>query len=141
MYIINSSKEQDRQFVIEQEKYNVAVQDIQGGEYDQALSLLEEVDQTNTKSVPVKYYIGVAHFYKEDFDKAAQEFSNLLDINPYMVKDSEFMLLFAHTLINANQFDEASIVLERCKNLQTPENMPDYQDQVNQLIKQITVSS
>ena len=140
-YASFSGKKQDEQFATEQATYNQALQHLQQGQYDQALPLMKQVEKEQPESMPVKYYTGLTLANTGDWVGAAQEFQKALDLNPYKVEDSMFMLQFAEVLTNANKLDAAKVVLERCQTLPVPEQMPDYQDRVNAMLTQISASS
>jgi predicted Zn-dependent protease len=140
-YASFSGKKQDEQFTREQAMYNQTLQHEQKGQYDQALPLLKQIEKEQPNSVPVKYYTGLALANKGDWTGAAQEFQNSINLNPYKVEDSIFMLQYAEVLTYAKKLEEAKVVLEHCKKLSVPAQMPDYQDKVNAMLQKISVSS
>lgn len=140
-YASFSGKEQDKQFFSEQVTYNQALQYIQEEQYDQALPILQQVEKKNPKSTVVKYYLGTTLANTGEWSSAVREYQNILDLNPYKVEDAMFMIQFANVLINADKLEEAKLVLERCQTLSNPDQMPDYQEQVNALLMQISEST
>lgn len=140
-YASFSGKKQDEQFLTEQTTFTQAIQYVQEEQYDQALPLLQQVDNKHANSDVVKYYLGATLANLGDWSKASIEYQKILDLNPYKVEDSIFMIQYGNALLNAKKIDEAKVVLERCLTLQVPEQMPDYQEQVNALLMQISASS
>lgn len=141
IYTSSSGKKQDEKFATEQATYNQALQYVQEGQYDQALPLLQQVEKEQADSVPVKYYTGLTFANSGDWAGAVKVFKQVLDLNPYKVEDSMFMLQFAEILVYAEKKDEAKIVLERCKTLPVPAEMPEYQTHIQTLLTQISASS
>lgn len=139
-YASFAGKKQDEQFVSEQVTFYQALQHLEDGKFNEAIPLLQSVDKENSRSAFVKNYLGSTYANMGNWSNAVIEYQNVLDLNPYKVKDSVFMLQFAHILISAEKLDEAKVVLERCKALPTPEQIPDYQEQVQALLKQTSSS-
>lgn len=136
-----SGKKQDEQFATEQATYNQALQYLQKGQYAQALPLLKQVEREQSSSVPVKYYTGLSLANTGDWSGAVKEFQTALDLNPYKVEDSMFMLQFAEVLVNAKKMDEAKVVLKQCEKLPVPQQMPEYKKNIKTLLTQISASS
>lgn len=141
LYVSFSGKKQDEKFLDEQTTYNQALQHLKGGQYDQALPLLKEVKKEQPDSVTVNYYTGLALANTGDWMGSAKEFQTVINLNPYKVEDSVFMIQFAEILLNAKKKDEAKVVLKRCQTLPVPKQIPDYQMRVKNLLKQVAVSS
>ena len=131
-------KKQDEKFESNETTYNKALQYMEQGEFTKALPLLKRVEKEQYDSMIVKYNIGIALANTGNWDRAIQEFQNSLDLNPYKVEEPVFMMQFATLLINEGKYDEAKKVLERCKTLPAPEQIPDYKDRLNAMIKFIS---
>lgn len=140
-YASAAGKKQDEQLLTEQAAFYQAFRHIEDEQFDEALKKLQLVDKENSSSEIVKYYLGTVYTYLEDWNKASLEYQRVLDLNPYKVKDSLFMLQFANVLINAEKSEEARTVLEHCRTLPIPEQLPEYQEQVNALLMQISTGS
>lgn len=136
-----TGKKQDEKFLNGQITYNQALQYIEEEKYDQALPILKLVAKEYPSSSVVRYYLGSTFAIIGEWKSAAQEYQQILDLNPYMVEDPTFMIQFGNILINAEKLDEAKVVLERCKQLSVPDQIPDYLDQVKMLLMQIPKSS
>lgn len=134
-------KKQDEQFLIDQSRYNYALQELQNENYNLALKELEKINSKKYKSAPLKYLQGISLLNNQNYGRAITEFQLLIDYNPYITEDAHFMLLFAKTLINGDQLNDAMIVLEKCKEISDPDTVPDYQKQVNELINYISERS
>lgn len=139
-YASFAGKKQDEQLVSEQGAFYQALQYIQDGKSNEALPLLQLVDKENSNSAVVKYYLGSTYASMGNWNSAVMEYQKTLDLNPYKVEDSIFMFQFASILISAEKLDAAKVVLERCQTLPAPEQMPDYQEQINALLMQTSSS-
>ncbi|MEK5146073.1 tetratricopeptide repeat protein [Psychrobacillus sp. FSL K6-4615] len=140
-YASKSSEKQDEQFFKEQATFNQAIDYFQGGQYELAIPLLTKVGKEQPESEVVKYYLALALSNTGEWSSASQEYQEVLNVNPYKVKDSMFMIQFAEVLLNAEKFEEAKVVLERCQTLPIPDQMPDYQEFVNILLMQVSMKS
>ncbi|MDP4086533.1 MAG: hypothetical protein Q8934_18280 [Bacillota bacterium] len=140
-YAFFSGKKQDEQFANVQAIYNQSLQLYKQGQYGKALPLLRQVEGIQTDSYAVRYNTGLALANTRDWNGAATEFKNVLDINPNNVEDPVFMLQFAEILTFAKKNDEAKMVLARCENLPIPQQIPDYKNEVNVLLAQLSASS
>ncbi|QFF97980.1 hypothetical protein PB01_03635 [Psychrobacillus glaciei] len=140
-YASFASKKQDEQFLADQATYNQSLQYLQEEDFGQAILLLQQVEINNSNNAIVKYYLGLAHANTGEWSKATMEFQTVLDLNPYKVKDGVFMIQFANILVDAKKLDQAKVVLEHCQTLPNPGQMPDYQEQINALLKRISVGS
>jgi len=136
-----ASEKQDEKFANDQAMYHQALQYIQSGENDKALLSLKKINLEYPTSTSVKYYTGLALLNNGEVNSAVNEFQRLIEINPYMIEDSIFMIVFARALVSTEKFEDAKLVLERCKTLQIPEEIPDYLEQVNELLTLVTKSS
>jgi predicted Zn-dependent protease len=134
-------KKQDEQFANEQMMYNLAMDHVKKGQYNFALPLLKQVEKKQMASFTMRYYTGLALEQTGYGKEAVLEFQNALDLNPYLVEDSIFMLEFAEALLNAKKNEEAKIVLKHCQTLPIPEQIPDYLDEVNGMLEQISTNS
>lgn len=137
-YASFAGESQDGKISKEQERYTQALQFIQNEEYIQAVSLLKLVDMDYPNSATVKYYLGTSLANLGEWNSAAQEYQQVLNLNPYKVEESIFMIQFANILVNAGKLDEAKIVLEKCLTLPIPEQIPNYLEQVNSLIDELS---
>jgi len=137
-YASFSGESQDEKNLKKQARYTQALEFIQNEEYDQAVTLLKLVDMDYPNSATVKYYFGTSLANIREWDSAAKEYQQVLELNPYKAEESIFMIQFANILVNAEKLDEAKIVLEKCLTLQIPEQMPNYLEQVNSLINHIS---
>ncbi|TQR18152.1 tetratricopeptide repeat protein [Psychrobacillus soli] len=140
-YTSFSGAKQDEQYEAEQEIYKHSLDLIEEEQFDQALLYLKQVEENYPESANVKYNLAITYANIGEWNNAAQEYKRVLDLNPYRVEDSLFMLQYGSVLLNANKNDEAKIVFERCQTLPIPEQMPNYQEQVNELLMQISTSS
>ena len=142
MYIFNYlGDDQEKGFIEIQTQFNDAIVLLQEGRMEEGLNLLNEVDKENNDSYLVKYYKGFALSNLNVPEKAIIDFDKLIDLNPYMTEEPMFMFIYGRALVQAGKTEEALIVLNKCKSLPTPEQIEDYQEQVNILIEQITLSS
>lgn len=131
-----AGKKQDEQYLKTYNQFNQAVQLMAKNQFAEAKPLLEEVEEKQPNSALVKRYLGLVLANTGELKPAVVKMKTALDLNPYLVEDPIFMLQFAEILKFAGKKKEARLVLERCKTLQPPPGIPDYQQKVNALIKE-----
>ena len=128
---------QDKEFQANDELFGLMAQQLQDGNYSEALSAGELLAENQKSSEKVNYFTALAAMNAEEIDKALVHMQRALDINPHNVENSMFMLQYAEMLIGAEQKVEASQVLERCEVLPVPEVYPEYKEHVLHLQEQL----
>lgn len=132
------AKKQDNEFGTNEAQYDQAVQLYSAGNTAEASSLIDELLKKQPKSEIVNYLGGMIAAGNEDYGQAAVLLQKVLDINPYKVEDAMFMLQFAEVLVHVERFDDAVVILERCREAEwAPEEFPTYQERVAQLLTDI----
>lgn len=132
------AKKQDNEFVANEMLYEQAVQLYSAGKPSEASALIEELLKKQPKSEIVNYLGGMIAAGNEDYGQAAMLFQKVLDMNPYKVEDAMFMLQFAEVLVSVERFNDAAVILERCREAAwAPEEFPTYQERVTQLLTDI----
>ena len=132
------AKKQDNEFVANEALYEQAVQLYSTGNTADAGSLIDELLKKQPESEIVNYLGGMVAAGNEDYGQAAVLLQKVLDINPYKVEDPMFMLQFAEVLVHVERFDDAAVILERCREAEwAPEEFPTYQERVTQLLADI----
>lgn len=134
-------KKQDNAFQTDQQVYQLAIQQLQEGNYDVALSEMETLQEHESDSESVHYITALAAVNAGGTEKALVHMQRVLDINPHKVEDSMFMLQYAEMLIGIEALDHAKIVLERCEALAIPENYPEYQEKVAEFQEYVAAQS
>ena len=132
------AKKQDNEFVSNEALYEQAVQLYSTGNTADAGSLIDELLKKQPNAEIVNYLGGMVAAGNEDYGQAAVLLQKVLDINPYKVEDPMFMLQFAEVLVHVERFDDATVILERCREAEwAPEDFPTYQERVTQLLADI----
>lgn len=132
------AKKQDEEFATEDFLYNQALQLYKDGDYERAQLLVSELTIERADSEIVNYLAGLIAASNNEYESASILMQKSLDINPYKVENAIFMLQFGEILFLAKRYEDAKIVLNRCKDAGwTPEDYPDYQEQVQNMLTQI----
>ncbi|MGE7020689.1 tetratricopeptide repeat protein [Solibacillus cecembensis] len=132
------AKGQDTQFTTEDVLYQQAAQMYNEGNYSDALVFTNELLLAQPKSEAVNYLGGLVAANAGEYQQAAVLLQKTLDINPYKVEDAMFMLQFGEVLVSAERHEDAKTVLVRCQeSAWTPEEFPEYQNRVAELLAQI----
>ena len=81
---------------------------------------------------------GLIAAINQDYKKAAILMQKTLDLNPYKVEDPIFMLQMGEIFYRAERYEDAKVVLTRCKEMGwEPEQFPNYQQKVSELLSSI----
>ncbi|ALF08820.1 tetratricopeptide repeat protein [Parageobacillus thermoglucosidasius] len=131
-----AGKKQDEQYLKSYNQFNQAVQLMTKNQFAEAKPLLKEVEEKHPNSALVKRYLGLTLANAGELKPAITKMKTALNLNPYLVEDPIFMLQFAEILVFAGEKKEARLVLERCKTLPPPADMPDYQQKVDALVQE-----
>ena len=129
---------QDEKYLTQYTYYQQAQQLVAEANYTEADKYLHELLLEQPNSEALNYLAGLTSANLGDFGKAAILMQKTLDINPYKVEDAMFMLQFGEILLNSERYEDAKIVLTRCKEMGwVPEQFPDYQQRITELLAQI----
>lgn len=132
------AKSQDDEFLMEDMLYQQAVQFYTDGNYDEASEMVNELLKKQPNSEVVNHLGGAIAATKLDYVQAAIFYQKTLDINPHKVEDPMFMIQFGEVLASAERPEDAKVVLEKCREQGwAPEDYPDYQTRVTELLTQI----
>ncbi|WP_042470963.1 tetratricopeptide repeat protein [Bacillus ndiopicus] len=132
------AKKQDNEFLAEDALYQQASQLYGQGSYAEASEVINELLKRKPKSEIVNYLGGLIAANNDDYTQAAILLQKTLDINPHNVEDPMFMLQFAEVLFFTERYEDAKIVLEKCREWGwAPESYPTYQERVTELLTQI----
>lgn len=132
-------KKQDSSFRTDNELYGLVSQHLELGNYEIALAGSKTLEKSQKSSETVNYLIGIAAVNSGELAKGIQHLQRVLEINPYKVEDSLFMLQYAEALVLAEKSYEAGLVLERCMTLPPPESYPKYQERIAELQEQLAI--
>lgn len=129
---------QDKEFMMDESLYNNAVQLQSNGDLNGAEEALSQVLKNQPKSEMANYVAALTNAQNGDLKKAAIYMQKVLYINPHKVEDPRFMIQMGEIFFGAGKYEEAKIVLLRCKESQwTLEDFPNYQEHVAALLTQI----
>lgn len=129
---------QDEQFAKEDLIYQQAMQLSINGNYQEASVYINELLKTQPESEDANYLGGLIAANIGELQQAAILLQKTLDLNPYRVEDSMFMLQLGETLYRVERYDDAKVVLTRCQEAGwAPEEMPNYQTKVTELLSSI----
>ena len=132
------AKKQDEEFLINDQLYQQVVQLYSNGNYEEAKVYSSELIERAPKSEIANYIGGLIAAANNDVKQAVILLQKTLDINPHKVEDPIFMLQFGEVLVSAERKEDARIVLERCRDMGwAPEEYPEYQQRVNEILTQI----
>lgn len=132
------AKKQNEEFEKENFIYQQALEMYQSENYEGAKMLISDLVMEHDDSEIVNYLAGLIDASNNDFTSAAVYMQKSLDINPYKVEEPMFMLQFGEILFRAERFEDAKLVLDRCNESNwSPEDYPEYQSQVQDMLKQI----
>lgn len=129
------ASKQDEQFAYEDAVFQQGMSLYNEENYTEALVYAEELLKTQGDSESVNYFAALVAMENGQFSRATTLMQKTLDINPYKVDYPMFMLQFGESLNYAERFDDAKLVLERCRDMGwVPEQFPKYQEHVAQLL-------
>ncbi|BDH60655.1 hypothetical protein MTP04_07850 [Lysinibacillus sp. PLM2] len=132
------AKSQDEMFATQDMLFQQATYLNSEGEFLEASVYINELLKTQSESEEANYLGGIISANIGEMNQASILFQKTLDINPHRVEDPIFMLQFGETLFNVERYRDAKIVLERCQvSAWTPEEVPNYQEKVAELLKSI----
>ncbi|MEK4128660.1 hypothetical protein NYE67_03215 [Solibacillus sp. FSL W8-0474] len=132
------ASKQDKDFAAEDMIFQQANQLYQEGNNDDAILLINELLLKKPNTEAINYLGGIISANKGDFQQAVILLQKTLDLNPHKVEDPMFMLQFAEVLYFSGKYNEAKIVLEKCRESGwVPESYPTYQERVTEILNQI----
>lgn len=136
VYTHSIGKKQDEEYLYTYNEFHQAVELLKNNQFAEAKPLLLKIEKKHPHSFTVEHYLALSLANTGDTKKAARKMEKALQLNPYLSEDPTFMLQFAQILTFAHEKEKALIVLEGCKKLKAPTSIPDYQQQVEDLVKQ-----
>lgn len=132
------AKNQDEQFIRNDLLYEQVQKLYNEENYEEAVVYIEELLKTQPNSEVVNYMGALIYSINQDYNKAAILMQKTLDINPHKVDDAIFMLQLGEIFYQAKRYDDARIVLTHCQEKGwAPEEYPNYQDKVLELLNSI----
>lgn len=132
------ASKQDEEFATEDLLYQQASQLYQDGNNTDASTIINELLLKQPQSEAANYLGGLIVANNGDYNQGVILLQKTLDLNPHKVEDPMFMLQFAEVLFFAEKYEEAKIVLEKCREWGwAPESYPTYQESVTELLNQI----
>ncbi|MFP3919805.1 hypothetical protein U5N28_18530, partial [Lysinibacillus telephonicus] len=132
------AKSQDEQFATEELLFQKATQLSSEGNFKEASVYINELLKTKSDSEDVNYLGALISVNIGEIDQAVILFQKTMDLNPHRVEDPMFMLQFGETLFKVGRYDDAKIVLARCKeSAWAPREIPNYQTKVSEILKSI----
>lgn len=135
-------KQQDKVYKENNDKYNQLISTYSSGEYQNATLIGNQLLTKVPDSEFVNYLTGISALNNQDYYSATILLQKSLDLNPHKVEDPIFMINFAEALYYVDRLADAEIVLLRCQERGwLPENYPEYQTRVNELLQTIKQSN
>lgn len=132
------ASEQDKEFLVDDQLYQQASQLYSAGNFAGAEELINDLLLSKPNSEEVNYLGGVITANLGDYKRSVILLQKSLDINPYKAEDPIFMLQFGEALFFVERYEDAKIVLEKCREAGwIPEEYPTYQNHVIELLSQI----
>lgn len=132
------ASKQDEQFAYEDMLYMQASQQYEAGNYIDALSMVSELLETQPNSEAANYLGGLISANTGEYKQSAILLQKVMDVNPYKSEEDIFMLQFGEILFMAERYEDAKVVLEKCREWGwAPEALPTYQERVADLLTQI----
>lgn len=132
------ASKQDKEFMTEDILYQQATQSYKEGNYTEAEVHINELLKLQPNSEVVNYLGGLIAANNNDVTRSVILLQKTLDINPHNVEDPMFMLQFGEVLYFAERYEDANTVLIRCQeSAWAPEEYPEYQIRVKELLAQI----
>mgnify|MGYP003554169788 CR=1 FL=1 len=134
------ANKQDEQFAYEDKLYAHASQLYTDGNYIDAMVTINELLELQPNSQEVNYLGGLTAANAGEYKQSAILLQKTMDINPYKVEDAIFMLQFGEILFLSERYEDAKVVLLECqKQGWEPEEYPNYQQRVTELLAQIEI--
>lgn len=131
-------KQQDEEFAMDDALYEQVSQLYSEGKYEEAAQYSTELLQRQPDSEAVNYIGGLVAANTNEYEQAAILLQKTVELNPYKVEDSVFMLQFGEVLYGAERYADAQIVLLKCQEWGwAPAEIPNYQERVAQLLTEI----
>lgn len=132
------ASKQDEVFAAEDMLFQQANQLHQEGNNEDAELLINELLLKKPQSEAINYFGGIISANNGDYQKAVILLQKTLNLNPHKVEDPMFMLQFAEVLFFAGKYNEAKMVLGKCRESGwVPESYPTYQERVTEILNQI----
>ncbi|MER2000350.1 MAG: hypothetical protein ABS882_11270 [Lysinibacillus sp.] len=131
-------KQQDEEFAMDDVLYEQVSQLYSEGKYEEAAQYSTELLQRQPDSEAVNYIGGLVAANTNEYEQASILLQKTLELNPHKVDDAVFMLQFGEVLYGAERYADAYTVLDRCRYWEwAPEEIPNYQERVAQLLIEI----
>lgn len=132
------ASKQDEKFAANEALYNQAVQLQSEGNFEDAWEAISKVLKEEPNSEIANYLAAIIAANNNDLKQATIHMQKTLDINPHKVEDSMFMIQLAELFVAVERYEDAKPVLLRCQEWGwAPEEMPNYQEHVAELLAQI----
>lgn len=130
---------QNEDFILSDQLYQQTLQLYNQGNYEEAFKISADLLKRVPNSEVANYLGGLIASLNNEYNQAAILLQKTLDINPYKVEDAMFMIKFGEVLVYSERKDDAKIVLEKCRDMGwAPEDYPEYQQRVAELLTQIS---
>jgi predicted Zn-dependent protease len=129
---------QDQTFVEQNEKYQIAVQYIQVGKYQESSAILQELYKSNPESNEVLRLLGFVSGATGDFVKAANYLQKAVDQKPFLLQDHIFNLQFGEVWYFLGELEKSKAYLEKSKQLDVEAQYHERIDELLATIEQTT---
>lgn len=123
LFIHNRGKQQDEKLLNDYSLYGDTDLLMQEGKNDLAINLLQDLHTKYGNDYNITYRLGYAYLNMEQYSSALTLYTKTLDLNPYLVENSDFMYQYALVLANLKQVDNAIIVIDKLLTLPMEESL------------------
>lgn len=93
--------------------YQQADEMMQNQEFDQSINVLEDLNAKYNNEFQISYWLGYSYLYSNKFESAVILYNKSLDLNPYLVENTDFMYQYAVALANSEKYEDSLIVINR----------------------------
>lgn len=133
-YTNAQGKKQDKGFVEDYQSYQIALAQMQEGNYENAKEQLTKLHNNYPDQANITRNLGLLYAMEGDMDKAALYYQKAVEQRPFIVQEPMFSLQFAEILIEKEEYAAAKQYLEHCKTIAIPE---EYTGRVDELLAYI----
>ena len=96
---------------------------IESGSSTEALQTLENLNTKYSGDFNISHRLGIAYLSSEQYKPALTMFTRTLDLNPYLVENTDYLYQYALTLANNEQFDNSILVIDKLLSYQLEEEL------------------
>jgi len=110
---------------------------VESGSSTEALQTLENLNTKYSGDFNISHRLGIAYLSSEQYKPALTMFTRTLDLNPYLVENTDYLYQYAVTLANNEQFDNSILVIDKLLSYELEEelknNVVKLREEINNL--------